>query len=110
MPQAFNDFLLPRNFFLLILIRTALNDQVFFTALGKFLVAAGIRIDFLMFDQQDAVANLIQEITVMGNEQNRSAKGTKHLLQIGSDRHVQVVRRLVQKKNIRSAAQHGGKF
>ena len=46
----------------------------------------------------------------MGNEKHCPAEGGQHLFEIGGDFHIQVVRGLIQKEDIGTAAEHRCQF
>ena len=64
-------------------------------------VVSGIKLDLAIIDISSMCADLVQEITVMGYYDNRIVKIDQELLQPFDSRKIQVVGRLIKKKDIR---------
>ena len=64
-------------------------------------VITGVELDLTVIDIGNLCADLIQEITVMGNNNNGVVKVDQEFFQPCDRIQIQVVGRLIQKKNIR---------
>ena len=66
-------------------------------------VVARVHPDLAEIDVRDVGADLVQEVAVMGNDDDRVREAAEEILQPGDGAEVQVVRRLVEEENVRIA-------
>ncbi len=69
------------------------------------IIVAGVELDFAVVDVCGMGADLIQEVTVVGDHDNRVFKVDEEILQPGDGVQVKVVGGLVQQQNVRIAEQ-----
>lgn len=64
-------------------------------------ISAAERTDLVIFKVDDSGCSRIKEVAVMGNHQNAALVGAKIIFEPFQHVHVQMVRRFIQKKEIR---------
>ena len=93
------------DFFFLFLVRFLHLFDEKLTGFKPEIVVSGIKLNFAIVNISRMSADLIQEITVMGYNNNGIIKVNQEFFQPFNRRKIQVVGRLIQKKDVRISKQ-----
>ena len=99
--QLIDDRLLVRDVCLLIIVGLQLRIPDLFLLLGVLGVVAAVHAGSSVIEVDDLRHDMIEEIPVMGDEQNRSVVALQHLLKPLNRLDVEVVRRLIEDEEVR---------